>query len=108
MKEWFPDGCYGFWLWMNELSDEENLMAIIYQLAYRAQSHIVKLRVNYDEKDRLRYELQNVEVNYRGMNCSIEKWQINDDNRKAVIIVKDVQPDKIELVKEYNLIELLK
>lgn len=109
LEEYFPEGVNGFWIWQNELSDEEHIMCILYQLAFRCQTRIVKLRVKYLEADKLKYKgTQNVVMYYESEDSVIGKWKPRPDNREATILVNHIPASQIEFINEYNIKELFK
>lgn len=98
------------WIWVERLSHVVHMGSLIYQLAKRNEDRLVHLRVWYQFKDRLPPRPELREDGYRlGLlhNGKIDGYRYHV-NTRSCLLVDTVPPQNIELVKEYNLVELLK
>lgn len=99
------DHVMGVWLWKNRPDSVSHMGNVIYQLAYKCKTKVVKLAVRYDPKWNLKSPRgENVNLYHCG---HIEKFNYHR-NDKAVIQTGIIPPTQIKLIKIYNLVELLK
>lgn len=103
----FPQGTIGIWVWRHALSRDEHVMSLLYQLAFRKQTRIVKLRVKYDKLDTLKLGPDFLFFDHAGMNSCLGDWTIPNDKRQSVIVTKEIPPAHIELIGDYDIKKLL-
>lgn len=97
------------WIWVERLTPVEHMGSLIYQLAKRNEAKLVHLRVWYQFKDRLPPR-PNDEGGVRlGLthNGKIDGYRYHHRTRSCLLI-DTVPPHNIELMKTYDLAELLK
>lgn len=102
LTEFYPDGIKGIWCWKNKLTGDSHIGSILWQVANKKETTIVKLKIKYKNKDIL--NLYTYNLYHSGM---IGDW-VYHNNESACILNKDVHLNDIELVKEYDLKKLLK
>lgn len=99
-----PEGLRGIWVWEHELAGYSEAGTIIYQISSKKSPYIVKLLVEFDEKDRISRGSLPLEIPHEG---NIGDWEYHKD-ALAWIIGKAIPSDKIKLIKEYDLLDLIK
>jgi hypothetical protein len=111
LEKYFPHRkLMGIWVWTGRFYGEPHAGSVIYQVAYRATPHVVLLSVGYDEKDILKYHWPDgrwgdVRISHDG---HVEKWIYHTGVEESVLVTKPIPPKKIHLVREYDLVKLLK
>ncbi len=104
---YFPGGIIGIWVWKQELRGKSELGALLHHLATKKTTKLVKLKIHYLEEDKLEWSpTTTVEIRHEGY---IGDWHYHTgkDDEKAVILTKNVHPENIVLVKEYDILELV-
>jgi hypothetical protein len=104
LEKYFPGGANVIWVWTDNLNGLAHAGSIIFQ-CQKGDTRIVKLKVRYLQRDALKYGSMNVVVHHTGF---IGECFYHDGTQKSVLITKPISPEHIELVKEYDLIKLLK
>lgn len=101
---------HAVWVWVERLNALEHMGSLIYQLAKRNEAKIVHLRVWYQFKDRLPPH-PNLQENGNRLglthNGAIDGYRYHARTRSC-LLVNTVPPENIELLRTYDLIELLK
>lgn len=103
LDQYFPDGVSGVWIWKNNPKGLSHCGTLIFQASYKAETHIVKLKIRYNPKDILRFERHPIEMHHKGIAQNL----IYHTDEIAIIIPHHIPPKDIQLVKEFNLIKLL-
>lgn len=103
LELWFKDGIHGIWLWKNDLSGNDHLGSVLWQLMTKASTAIVKLRVEYEEADQYVRHGCAVEILHGGR---LGEWHYHD-RVPAVVIGRPIPPSRVALVAEYDLRSLL-
>lgn len=104
LRPYFPEPVMGIWTWINNLEGESHVGTVIFQMTTQQDTRIVKLKYLYDDKDILSFGKEKINLPHTGVMGS---WNYHDA-KLAVIVLKSIQPENIELIGDYNLIELLK
>lgn len=104
LRPYFPEPVMGIWTWINNPEGESHTGAIVFQMGTKQDTRIVKLKYSYDDKDVLFFKEREIRLPHTGI---IGSWNYHEEEL-AVIVLKPIQPENIELVGDYNLIELLK
>lgn len=99
----------GIWVWRFPLDSESELGSVIYQLANRAQTKIVKLSLTYDSNTMLTYEgngwTQPIILHHTGL---MERWEYHKSQPEACIVTTPISAKDIELVRVWDLMDLVK
>ncbi len=97
------------WSWLERLTPVEHMGSLIYQLAKRRETQIVWLRLQYQFKDRLgpRPDDQGSNRIQLRHNGKIDEYRYHCGTRSC-LVVKVVPPRNIELLKVYDLVDLLR
>lgn len=93
----------GVWLWTQNPIGISHLGNIIRQLAFKSETRIVKLQVNYNYEKRYRLNFQEIKLTHQGI---IEKFQYHIDD-PSIIITEPIGQKDIKLLKSYDLLDLL-
>lgn len=104
LKKYFPRGVKAIWVWRKSFRGLGHTGSIIFQ-AQKGDTSIVKLKVEYDFADILRSGHRIVEIQHWG---NVGNLLYHTGNEKAYLITEKILPEKIKLVKEFDLIKLLK
>lgn len=100
----FGHGIEGIWLWVNNPKNKSHTGNLIYQMSRKHEHQIVKLQVEYDQRDILRTSNgEQVRITHRG---DIDGWNYHTLDQ-SVIVERDIPIENIKLLKVYNLVELL-
>lgn len=105
LAEYFPSGVDGIWIWNRKLRGKAELGSVMWQVATKADYQVVKLEVKYEKKNALRYHGKLILLHHGG---NIGNWQYHSYRETSHIIIIPIPPENIEMVKEYNLLDLLK
>jgi hypothetical protein len=99
LESWFPSGIHGIWIWKHDLSGNDHVGSILWQLMTKSSTTIVKLRVEYDESQRFCFHGIPVEIDHDGR---LGEW-VYHDRIPAIVLVEPVPPERIALVGTYDL-----
>lgn len=92
----------GVWLWQKDPRGKSHFGNVLFQMAKKGEDVVVKLAVEYDDKDVLRAPTgKNMSLAHNGY---IEKWVYHRDE-PAVVVKKTISPDRIRVVGVYNPME---
>ncbi len=104
---YFPNGIIGVWIWKQELRGKSELGALLHHLATKQSTNLVKLKVYYHEDDKLEWNANEiVEVLHSG-NIGDWHYHTGKQDEKAVILTKNVHPENVVLLKEYDMVDLV-
>jgi hypothetical protein len=95
----------GIWIWEDDLTEIEELGSLIYQLAYKAETTIVKLRVLYSWDDILRKGDRDVHLTHSG---NIQNWIYHGGDLGARILTNPVPTHNIELLRTFDLLDIVR
>jgi len=74
-------------------------------VATKESLRVVQLAVEYDPKEDLKFKgYDKIETAHQG---SINNWVFHK-NEKGIIINKDISPERIKLIAEYNLKDIIR
>lgn len=95
------------WVWIRKLNPEEHMGSVIYQLAMRAETKIVTLKVRYQFKQRLAPlpDSGGTRIQLRH-NGKIEKYRYHHRTPSCLVVTK-IPPEDVELVKVFDITQLL-
>jgi hypothetical protein len=99
LEAYFEGGIHGIWLWKNDLSGNDHLGSVLWQLMTKASTNIVKLRVEYEEADQYVKHGSPVEILHGGR---LGVWHYHD-RVPAVVIGKPIPPERIAVIAKYDL-----
>lgn len=105
LRRYFRFGVKGIWIWNEKLSGIGEVGSILWQVTTKDDHRVVKLKVEYEERDVLKKRGRWVELYHNG---HIGVWNYHDGTQTSHIIISPIPPERIELVKEYNLLDLVK
>lgn len=105
IAEMFPEGVMGIWVWENPLDPLSELGSIIYQLAYKCETKIVKLMVEYDTNDFLKKDGHPIRLRHSGW---IENWKYHPDEPPARIVMKPIPVNEIAFARAFDLMDVVK
>ena len=95
----------GIWIWNRKLSGAGEVGSILWQATTKDDHRVVKLKVEYEWKSLLRHKGRRVRLHHTG---HIGDWNYHKGNQTSYIVTIPIPPENIELVKEYNLLDLVK
>lgn len=95
---------YSIWVWLDRLMGVAHTGAILFQLATKNTHRVVLLRVTYKKEDVLRLGGQRVVACHEGF---IEAWHYHSGDQ-AVLVTTPIPPEDIQLLRVYDVVELLK
>lgn len=111
LLEYFDTMPIGIWVWEYPPVNESELGSVIFQLASKGQTKIVKLAIEYENDDLLYADIDgwpkkihlyhDGELSFEGPGWTYHKGQ------EAVIIIKPVPLQNIKLLKTYNLMDIV-
>lgn len=104
LDSFFPGGVNGVWLWKNKPTGHSNMGCILFQFATKSETDIVLLEVEIDEGNLLHFGDRLVELPHTG---SIGNYQYHEAE-KGVIYTSTISPNKIKLLKTFDIVKLLK
>ena len=99
-----PAPLKGIWLWKQDMIGKSNAGAILYQVITKQDPVVVKLRVEYELEDLLHYNGHPVEMPHQGFLGATQYHECD----VGVIHLPAIPVDRIEVIKEYDVITLLK
>jgi hypothetical protein len=106
LRKVFPGGVIGIWLWRKMMDNRENFGSIIFQVARKGTEKVVLLEVSYSKRSIIS---ECIDVKHDG---SINTYGSNNfvyhKGTPSVIVVQDIPPEDIKLIKIWDLPELLK
>lgn len=105
LDHYFPGGVRGVWLWEEKPVGKSNMGCILYQFGTKSETNIVLLEVSIDEENLLHFGKRLVTLPHEG---TIGNYEYHEGYDKGVIHTLAISPNKIKLLKTFNLIELLK
>lgn len=111
IQHYFPKKkIMGIWIWRERFHGIPHAGSVLYQVAYRATPHVVLLSVEYEPNDILKYQWPDgrwgdVCINHDG---HIEKWIYHTGKEESVLVTVPIPPSKIHLVRDYDIVKLLK
>jgi len=101
----------GVWLWTRRFKGMPHIGAVLYQFSTKGDTKIVQLRCEWD------YDQQLFIKDEWGVKCPVslghEGWigttyYHDPDKHESRVIVETIPPERIELLKVYNLQEMFK
>lgn len=98
----------GIWVWNEELENEAELGTILYQLAVKKDTQIVKLKLEFDESDVLVSKYVETGKIFKIIHDGIIGDWLYHRDCYAIIVTKTILPVNIKLIKEYDLMKILK
>lgn len=101
LTEIFPGGIKGIWLWKKCPKTLERLYWAIFQFSKKKTPEIVLLEVEYDPDCTLS---NGMHINHDMKLGNLEF----DDSPESIIVIKDIGPGNIKLLKMWDLLELIK
>lgn len=107
----FFDYCpMAIWVWDEPLTPHSELGTIIHQLSAKSSTKIVKLEVTYDSADILYYEdpvwgKRRVTLSHQGV---VGNWQYHADRPNGILILKPVPVEQLELLRVFDLLDIVK
>jgi len=112
LQKYFPNqAIMGIWVWKQRFHGAPHAGSVLHQVAFKATPHVVLLSVDYSPNDILKYqwpetkEWGEVNLTHDG---NIEQWIYHTGKEESVIVTKRISPSHIKLLKEYDIVELLK
>lgn len=110
LKPFFPEPVDGIWIWREGLSPRNEMESVLFQCAEKATSQVVLLKVLYHYWDQLFYwdedgKCKRIVLTHEGV---FGNYEFHIDGPEAVILKAPVLPENIELVREYDLMDLVK
>lgn len=109
LRQYFDYPPLGIWVWEKELKPVSELGSVIYQLATKSQTKVVKLEVQYNDDDVLCVddygEKRRVRLWHTG---EIGKWQYHPDRPEALVVTAAIKPENIKLLKTFDLMDVVK
>lgn len=97
---------HGIWLWKHELTQRDELGIILFELAHRASTDIVKLEVTYTHEDSLDYAInKNIKLTHTAL---IEKFPCYLKEPSSIVLTQAVLPSRIKLLKKFNAMDINK
>lgn len=103
INEYFPEGVKGIWVWTERPMGESELGSILFQTATKQSTHIVLLEFEYDSESILKWQGRRVLLKHDG---TMGGW-LYHEKQEALIITHPIPVDKIRLVKDVNLMDLV-
>jgi hypothetical protein len=101
--QYFPNGFDGVWLWTREMEGKAHAGSVIYQVSTKNEFRVAVLKVYVPDTNVLQYEGRLVLTYHDG---TIGDTRYHD--REEAFFSTDIIPPKyIELVGDYDLIDLL-
>jgi hypothetical protein len=104
LDPFFPDGIYGIWIWKQDLTGDEHVGSILWQLMTKNSTRVVKLGVEYNETDLLRQYGADVEILHDGR---LGQWHYHY-GVPAVVVTENIPPHAITLVQAYDVQKCLR
>lgn len=103
LREYFPKGVEGVWLWEKDPKGESHAGNIMYQVGKKGSPEIVKLKIKYDPKDVISYKGSKMRFIHEG---HVENWKYHY-NDAAVMVKTDIPLQNIKVMGMYNTIQRL-
>jgi hypothetical protein len=95
---------WGIWTWIERPVGKSELGSILFQTSTKQSTNIVLLEFNYEDTDILRLQGKRVRLFHDGF---LGDW-LYHKSQQAWIVTRDVLPSEVRLIKEFNLLELVK
>lgn len=102
---YFSEPVKGIFTWIQDLVGKSHAGSVLYQVAYRGEPKIVKLKYRFKRSEVLRKDGSVVQLSHGG---HIQNWNYHDYSEQAMIVTNRIPPRRIELVKVYDVQDLLK
>src|SRR4051794_690899 len=102
-KPFFPGGFNGIWLWERDPTGLAHAGAILYQMATKNQTKIVKLRCRVEPQSLLLCHGNRMRLLHEG---TIGSLRYHED-APAVVCVDIIPPKHIKLIGKYDVVKLL-
>ncbi len=93
----------GIWIWQERFYRLPHIGSIIYQMAHKNETKAVLLSVVYNRRRILKVKTGDIVLSHSGY---IENLVYHDGKQKAVIYKDRIYPSKIDLIEEYDLLDI--
>lgn len=103
IEEYFTEPVYGIWAWQKQPKGKSELGSLLFQTSTKQTTHLVLLEFDYSEYNILTYGGGRINVYHDGL---LGNWLYHKD-QKAYIVISDIPPENIRLVKEFDLMDLV-
>jgi len=94
----------GVWVWQNKLEGLSHAGTVIYQMATKATTRVVMLKVEYNVDDVFKIHDKEVNLKHKG---EIQKLIYHYDE-EAFVVKQIIPPENIELLQVFDLVDALK
>ncbi len=102
LREHFPDGIVGVWLWKRDLTGDEHLGSILWQLMTKSSTRVVKLQVEYDPANLLIRHGEPVEILHDGR---LGTW-VYHTATPAILYTETITPNRIHRLQTFDLVNM--
>ena len=102
-NEFFPDGLMGVWVWQRELIGDEHIGSVLWQLATKSSTRLVKLQVEYNLHAQVKTASGDTfTILHDGV---FGDWKYHH-GAEAIVIAETIPPEHIYRLATYDLTEM--